>query len=179
VRQRLIQDARDVKTKFSKSFPSWFFPVGEEAVTIITDWVIFLRTEKLFGPEDPLFPKTAVVVGPHRHFEAAGLSREFWSDAAPIRKIYKAAFEAAGLPYYNPHSIRKTLVQLGEQLCSTPEEFKAWSQNLGHEQVMTTFRSYGAVPESRQAELIRKLGQPKASNSELRSKLQDLLAASA
>ena len=69
----------------------------------------------------------------------------------------------AGLPYYNPHSIRKTLVQLGEQLCSTPEEFKAWSQNLGHEQVMTTFRSYGSVSQGRQAELIRKLAQPKVS----------------
>ncbi len=177
--QRLIQDARDVKTKFSKSFPSWFFPVGEGAVAILSEWVCFLRTGKLFGPEDPLFPKTAVAVGPHRRFEAAGLSREFWSDAAPIRKIFKASFERAGLPYYNPHAIRKTLTQLGEQCCSTPEEFKAWSQNLGHEQVMTTLRSYGSVPQSRQAEIIRKLGQPKASDAELRSKLQDLLAASA
>ena len=175
----LIQDARDVRTKFSKSFPSSFLPVGAEAVTIITDWVSFLRTEKLFGPEDPLFPKTAVVVGPCSQFVAAGLSREFWSDAAPIRKIFKVSFERAGLPYYNPHSIRKTLVQLGQQLCSTPEEFKAWSQNLGHEQVMTTFRSYGSVSQSRQAEIIQKLGQPKVSDAELRSKLQDLLAASA
>jgi integrase/recombinase XerD len=177
--RRLVQDARDVKTKFSKSFATWFFPADENAVSIISDWVGFLRTEKLFGPEDPLFPKTAVVVGPHRHFKAAGLSREFWSDAAPIRKIFKVSFEGAGLPYYNPHSIRKTLVQLGEQLCSTPEEFKAWSQNLGHEQVMTTFRSYGSVPQSRQGEIIRKLAQPKVSSAELRSKLQDLLAASA
>ena len=35
--------------------------------------------------------------------------------------------------------------------------------NLGHEQVMTTFRSYGFVPQRRQAELIWKLGQPKVS----------------
>jgi hypothetical protein len=26
-------------------------------------------------------------------------------------------------------------------MCRTPEELKAWSQNLGHEDVMTTFRS--------------------------------------
>ena len=110
---------------------------------------------------------------------AAGLSREFGSDAAPIRKIFKASFEGAGLPYYNPHSIRTTLVQLGEQLCSIPEEFRAWSQNLGHEQVMTTFRSYGSVPQSRQAEIIRKLGQPKVSDAEPRRKLRELLAASA
>ena len=44
-------------------------------------------------------------------------------------------------------------------VCHTPEEFKAWSQNLGHEQVMTTFSSYGHVATDRQAELIRRLGQ--------------------
>jgi hypothetical protein len=28
---------------------------------------------------------------------------------------------------------------LGERTCKTPEEFKAWSQNLSREQVLTTF----------------------------------------
>ena len=41
----------------------------------------------------------------------------------------------------------------------TPEELKAWSQNLGHEDVMTTLRSYGEVPSPRQAEIIRNLHQ--------------------
>jgi hypothetical protein len=44
-----------------------------------------------------------------------------------------------------------------ERVCRTPEEFKAWTQNLGHEQVLTTFRSYGEVSAERQAEIIRKL----------------------
>ena len=38
---------------------------------------------------------------------------------------------------------------------------------------------YGSVPQSRQAEIIRKLGQPKVSDAELRRKLRELLAASA
>lgn len=66
-----------------------------------------------------------------------------------------AAFEAAGLPYFNPHSFRDTLVQLGEQRCATPEQLKAWSQNLGHDRVMTTLTSYGNVAAHRQAALIR------------------------
>jgi integrase/recombinase XerD len=57
MQRKLFQDARDVKTKFSKSFPSWFFPVGEEAISIVSEWASYLRIEKLFGPEDPLFPK--------------------------------------------------------------------------------------------------------------------------
>lgn len=32
---------------------------------------------------------------------------------------------------------------------------KAWSQNLGHANVMTTLTSYGEVPTHRQGELIR------------------------
>ena len=35
-----------------------------------------------------------------------------------------------------------------------PEEMKAWSQNLGHADVLTTFTSYGEVPLHRQKELI-------------------------
>lgn len=35
---------------------------------------------------------------------------------------------------------------------------KAWSQNLGQADVMTTFTSYGSVPTHRQGELIRAAG---------------------
>jgi hypothetical protein len=48
---------------------------------------------------------------------------------------------------------------LGEKLCRTPEEFKAWSQNLGHEKVLTTFTSYGEIPCQRQGELFIKLAK--------------------
>ena len=49
---------------------------------------------------------------------------------------FRSAFELAGLPYFNPHSFRKTLAALAEKLCRAPEEFKAWSQNLAHESVL-------------------------------------------
>ncbi|MFT5042014.1 MAG: integrase/recombinase XerD [Hyphomicrobiaceae bacterium] len=80
--------------------------------------------------------------------------------AEPIRRIFREAFPAAGLVYFNPHSLRNTLVQLGETRCRTPEEFKAWSQNLGHEGVLTTFYSYGTVAGGRQGEILRALEQP-------------------
>ena len=66
----------------------------------------------------------------------------------------------AGLPYFNPHSLRNTLVCLGETICQTPEQFKAWSQNLGHEGVLTTFYSYGEVGNRRQGEIIQGLARP-------------------
>jgi integrase len=156
----VLQDAREVKTKFSKTFSTYFFPVGEEVREIVAEWVAYLRDEKLWGNDDPLFPATKVALGPKNQFEAAGLARGHWRNATPIRTIFKEAFAQAGLPYFNPHSFRNTLVQLGQEACQTPEQFKAWSQNLGHEKVLTTFTCYGQVPYQRQGEIIRSLGAP-------------------
>lgn len=158
------QDARDVKTKFSKTFTTWFFPVGGQALEIFTDYWAHLRQKLHWGENDPLFPKTELGLSAEGGFTPVGLSRNLWKDAGPIRGIFRKAFEQAGLPYFNPHSFRDTLVQLGEKVCTTPESFKAWSQNLGHERVMTTLTSYGTVAPHRQAELIRGMGDK--SNSE-------------
>jgi integrase len=159
------QDARDVKTKGSKTFTTWFYPVGGDALPICTEWCEHLRKTLLWGEDDPLFPKTLIGLGDEGGFCAAGLSREHWSGTGPIRTIFKQAFDAAGLRYYNPHCFRDALTQLGERICKTPEEFKAWSQNVGHERVLTTFMSYGKVSNTRQAELIRGMGQGIGNNS--------------
>ena len=152
---KIDQDAREVRTKFSKSFITIFFPVGDDIRAVVTDWVVYLRTKKLWGLDDPLFPATKVATGDNLLFAAVGLDRKHWSNANPIRTVFKEAFAAAGLPYFNPHSFRKTLALLGGELCETPEQYKAWSQNLGHEHVLTTFMSYGQVSSHRQAEIIR------------------------
>ncbi len=151
---QINQDAREVHTKFAKSFVTTFFPVGDDIRAVVVDWVNYLRTEKLWGLDDPLFPKTKVAVGDNLRFGVVGLDRAHWNNAGPIRTIFKEAFGAAGLPYFNPHSFRKTLALLGGKKCNSPEEYKAWSQNLGHEDVLTTFRSYGDVSSYRQAEIM-------------------------
>jgi len=152
--RRVFHDAREVNTKFSKSFPTFFFPVDPTLEKIVAEWVAELCDQRLYGPEDPLFPSTTVQVNGEGQFATNGLSREPWKTAAPIRVIFRKAFAAARLPYFNPHAFRNTLVELAQTRCRTPEEFKAWSQNLGHERVLTTFNSYGAVSTRRQGELI-------------------------
>jgi hypothetical protein len=57
------------------------------------------------------------------------------------------------------------LAQLGETLRQTPEQFKAWSQNLGHEGVLTTFNSYGTVAAVRQSEIMQDLAKPRRGNN--------------
>lgn len=153
------QDARQVKTKFRKTFTTFFLPVGNEIRGIVEEWVQYLQKEKLWGNDDPLFPATRVAVGTSRQFEAAGLAQKHWSNATPIRKIFRKAFEAAGLDYFNPHSFRHTLVRLGQTTCKTPEDFMAWAQNLGHKGVLTTFFNYGEVAYQRQGEIISGLAR--------------------
>lgn len=174
---RVDQDARDVRTKASKTFSTWFFPVGGEALAIVEHWCTYLRTALLWGDDDPLFPATQIGLGETGGFRPVGLRRDGWHSAGPIRDIFRNAFAAADLPYFNPHSFRDTLVQLGEQRCTTPEMFKSWSQNLGHERVMTTLTSYGNVAPHRQAELIRGMGMTKGTAGTLSATVDPAMVA--
>lgn len=152
----VYQDARDVKTKFSKTFTTWFLPVGRDYLECFTGWVHHLRQNLLFGHDDALFPKP-VIGQVDGAFAVTGLSRDVYSSASTIREVIKSAFANAGLPVFAPHSFRKTLVKHGDQVCKTREQFKAWSQNLGHDSVVTTLSAYCPVSNERQAELIRGL----------------------
>lgn len=44
----IFQDAREVQTKFSKTFTTYFFPVGEDVLAILREWVSYLRDECLW-----------------------------------------------------------------------------------------------------------------------------------
>ena len=155
------QDARDVKTKFSKTFNTFFFPGGRGSLPNCEGVGVLSSEDKLWGNDDPLFPSTRIALDVNHQFGVAGLDRAHWSSASPIRAIFREAFVSAGLPYFNPHSFRNTLVRLGQDVCKSPEEFKAWSQNLGHEKVLTTFLSYGEVACQRQGEILRRLAAPR------------------
>jgi integrase/recombinase XerD len=155
----VYQDARDVKTKFSKTFTTWFFPVENDYLLAFKDWVTFLRQDQLFGHDDALFPKPLMGLN-DGGFACLGLSRDTYGNAGKIRDVIKTAFTDAGLPAFGPHSFRKTLGVLANIHCKTPEQFKAWSLNLGHENIATTLSAYCPVSTTRQGELIRHMALP-------------------
>jgi integrase len=173
----VFHDARTVKTKGAKTFVSILFPVGDQFVAILAGYVSRLKTNLLFGPDDPLFPAPEMGHALDRGFCVVGLSRRHWKNASPIRRIVRNAFEGAGFDYPNPHSVRKALARLGEQKVRSPEEWKAWSQNLGHENEMTTFRGYGQIPLERQTEIIRAFerGSPAGGVNEQIAKLEQIV----
>jgi integrase len=155
--RRVHQDpSQGVRTKNSKTIFSWFFPVGQDVENIVVEWIKFLECERQWGPDDPLFPASKSERTASGYFQNVGLDRRHWKSATAIRAIFRTAFENAGLRYFNPHSFRDALVMLGQQNCNTPEEFKAWSQNLGHDHVLTTFTSYGNVSQDRQAQILHR-----------------------
>jgi hypothetical protein len=84
----------------------------------------------------------------------ASLGRESWATAGPISKVFKEAFEIAGLRSFNPHSFRHMLAQLGMKLCHNPDA-KTWSQNRGRDSVLVTLNSFGDLPPHLQRDQIR------------------------
>lgn len=161
----VFQDARHVRTKFAKTFRTFFMPVSDRALEIVRDWHGELAADPARGPADPLFPATAMALDQGGAFAPAGLARDGWSGSGPVRDVFKRAFALAGVPYFNPHSFRDMLVRHAMTFNLTPEEMKAWSQNLGHADVLTTFTSYGVVPGHRQGELVRNACATRAANA--------------
>lgn len=174
--QRITQYPDEVKTKRSKTIITGFFPVGDDFKAIMLEWAEYLTKVKLYGPDDPLFPKTSVMLDASNGFQPDGLSQEHWSTTAPVCKIFRQAFEGAGLPYFNPHSFRHTLGHMAQTYCTSPEEFKAWSQNLGHESVLTTLGSYGQIDPHRQCDVIKGLAMKESREDKLDIILRTLQA---
>ena len=101
------------------------------------------RTRRALGPTTRCSRKRRSRTGDDLAFRAVSLDRAPWANANPVREIFRGACARAGLPYFNPHLLRNTLVQVAYDLKLDAESFKAWSQNLGHESCLTTFSSYG------------------------------------
>jgi len=59
----------------SRNHSSPPFSQGDDISAAVADWVNYLRRDKLWGLDDPLFPATKVAVGDNLRFEAAGLER--------------------------------------------------------------------------------------------------------
>lgn len=159
--------AYDVKTKFSKRITTVLFPLPDEMpMTYFLEWFNYLEKERHFAAHDPIFPAAKL----ERSDESISFSNSekveplFWSDATSARKIFEKRFKQAGVHYYHPHTLRHLIVGQFIKTRLTEEEKKAISQNLGHENVGTTFGSYGygQIAEDRQIDIVRsiKLSSP-------------------
>ncbi|MEQ8441746.1 MAG: tyrosine-type recombinase/integrase [Alphaproteobacteria bacterium] len=159
-RKTVWQDPKHVRTKRRKGIHTRFISqVMPEAEEIVLDWLHHAAEVLRLAPDDPLFPKTLVENDPEAMtFKANGLSREHWANAQPVREVFKTAFQRVALPYYTPHLFRRTVVKWAQEHCSQ-REFKAISQNLGHDHAMTTYNAYGELSVDEQIDIIGGIGE--------------------
>ncbi len=159
IEKTVWQNPHHVKTKNGKGIVTrligQMLPLAEQ---IVLDWVKHID-DLGFNDNDPLFPKARTVTNLETMaFEVQGLSREHWQGAQPVRDIFKRAFAAVNLPYFNPHLARNTISKWGLKNLNQ-YQYKALSQNIGHEHAMTTYNSYAKLSESEQLEAIAGIGE--------------------
>lgn len=169
------QHPDEVNTKASKLIQTWFFPVGDFIENEVVTYIAFLRDNLGFMDNDPLFPKPKMGHDESDQFSAVGLSKNQWTTAQPMRNIFRAAFTANDLRYYNPHSFRNTLWALAYERKLNPEALKAWSQNLGHENLDTSFNSYGRLDANTQRRAMMDLRDTKPAVPDLEAMIKGMI----
>lgn len=150
----VTQNPREVATKFAKRIDTFFAKGFDEAEAALAMWITYLDDVAFYGPDDPLFPSTAIVPKSNTGFAAEGFDRRAWKSTEPVRKIVNSAFAAANLQAFGPHAFRHMLARHAAKNCTSVAELVATSQNLGHTDVLTTLRSYGQISRERQRALI-------------------------
>lgn len=166
------QHPDEVDTKASKMIQSWFFPVGDFIESEVKRYLDHLNDDLCFRPDDPLFPAPQMGQDQADQFCAVGLSKQRWASAQPMRNIFKTAFTANGLRYYNPHSFRNMLMAMAYERKLDPEALKAWSQNLGHENLDTSFNSYGRLDGNTQRRAMLALSRLQPAEDDLQTMIQ-------
>ena len=157
---RIHQNPADgVRTKNSKTIITTFFPIGwEEPRHYFLEWYEYLEN-KGFAPDDPIFPATSSEISTKKAYSKDNISHSFWSDTGSARKIFEKRCQNAGVKYYHPHSYRHLVVSLMSKMRLTEEEKRAISLTLGHENIGTTFGSYGygSMGVDRAVDIVREL----------------------
>lgn len=172
-----------VLTKNSKKILTTFFPIGwPEPEQFFLDWYDHL-VKKGAKFDNPIFPSTLKGFSGEYDHNKTLVSDESWSSSSGARKIFERRCKSAGVQYFNPHSFRHLIVNYMSKARLTEEEKKAISMNLGHENVGTTFGSYGyghmtpidAVKIVQKLNMVTDDGQSEVLTSEEKEIIEKLL----
>lgn len=150
--RKMHHNGAELRAKNGKSFVANWFPRTEAFQAALLAWLDEVQALGL-GPDDALFPEIA-------HLDAGGplacTSRaaiEPMQSSAAVTEAFRAASKVLG-KRYSPHSARDSVINLGDEICRTIEEEKAWSQNMGHSSESVTRRFYAKVDRARQDEIF-------------------------
>jgi integrase len=156
-RRVVIQDGATVDTKFGKTIISALVPVDADLETYFLDY--HGERSSMAGEDAPLFPCAVDAFG-----QLGASAERFWNSPNSVRRILASACERAGVPYFSPHKFRNFLALWGLKNCVSPEERKAFSQNIGHDIEQMTWNGYAKVPADSQIECVRSLQRRRTSS---------------
>jgi len=148
---QVIHDGRSLKGKNGKNFVVSFFPRTDSLERIVREWIETV-VRLGYGEDDALFPDHRHLVhklGRRRHIEPM-------RSAGSVTRAFRAASLVADADY-SPHCVRDTLAALGNSLCKSARERKAWSQNLGHETDVITERYYGTLKDDQRSDIMTEM----------------------
>jgi len=186
-REKLIlyQDPKlKVETKHSKRIVSPLISCFyKESLTYFLEWFDYLEKQRNFKSDAPIFPMSKIENGEENlsYYNTGQVEPVFWKNSSSLRNIIKKRFEQAGIRYYHPHTFRHWFIKKIMELPLTEVQQKAISQSVGHEDIRTTFGSYGygKIDENRQVEIIRGIdfeGQSKETKLSLNEETIEQLA---
>lgn len=148
VAKMAVQDAREMRAKNGKSFVIRWFPVPEAFHDVVAEWKGELVNGG-FDSDDALFPDTKYLSGPKTGIETIPPLQA----NGVVNRAFQVASKGLGKPF-SPHSARHCLKALGDKLCTSAEERRAWSLNLGHESVVITEMHYGKMTDGTRLQVL-------------------------
>ena len=112
--------------KFGKEILTKIFNFDDEMQAYFIEWYKYLKEEKLFGNNDPLFPRTKhTQTAENLSFVCEEIEPHFWQSYSSISKVFKERAKKAGLPAFSPHKFRHLSIYLALQKCKNGLEIKA------------------------------------------------------
>lgn len=146
----IIQDSKHSRTKNGKSLRIRFFPLPLIFSGIVLEWKDEL-VDQGFDEQDALFPDDRILVGKRRTSSSAAILP--MSSTHSVTIAFKIASGLIG-KRFSPHSAKHCIGRLSLKVCKSPEELKAWSMNMGHENEEITLKYYKRIPDSRIIEIF-------------------------
>ena len=148
----VTQDGSEMRAKNGKSFVVQWFPGVEEFEPYVTDWASELHALGYEG-RDALFPHASDLKRQRHQREPVPVL----NTNGPVNRAFKIASQGIGKSF-SPHSARHFIKALGDRACSSPEERKAWSQNMGHENEAITEMHYAKMTTESRMQILADVG---------------------
>ena len=146
-RRIFFQDPLEgIKTKRSKHIISILLKFDKKYYECIRSWINFLKVECGFRGIDPLFPVVKDVV-----------KKNFMNGEGDYRKMIAKRCRDVSLPEYHPHAFRHAHIYKALSYVRNGWQFRALSQNVGHESMMTILEKYAKMRPDEYMRILREM----------------------